>query len=311
MNLNHLAIFHAVAEQGSISRGAERLFISQPAVSKQIGELERSLGTRLFDRLPRGVRLTEAGALLAGYARRLFALEAEAERALSELKGLDRGRLLVGASVTIGNYLLPGLLAEFGRRHPGVDVRLDIANTEAIQQRLAEGELDIGLTEGFAEDDALEAEVFGEDVLVVIAPPAHPLVIRARASGGPVTPERLCLEPFVVREPGSGTLAVAERALAARGLSLRPALTLSHAEAIKRAVIAGAGLAIVSSLTIAQELAAGTLAVIPVSDLPLRRALHLLRLRGRHEGHATRAFLALLGETTPRLLGETTPRSAR
>ena len=105
MNLNHLAIFHAVAREGSITLGAERLHISQPAVSKQLQELEKSLGTLLFDRLPRGVRLTETGELLESYARRLFGLEAEAESALAEMRGLERGRLAVGASMTIGGYI--------------------------------------------------------------------------------------------------------------------------------------------------------------------------------------------------------------
>src|SRR5580700_2167879 len=139
MNLNHLAIFHAVAETRGISLGAERLHISQPAVSKQIQELERSLGTKLFDRIPRGVRLTESGELLAGHARRLFALEAEAETALGELRGLERGRLAVGASLTIGVYLLPDVLAKFHQRYPGIELAVDIANTDEVQTRLLDG----------------------------------------------------------------------------------------------------------------------------------------------------------------------------
>jgi len=289
MNLNHLAIFHAVARAGSVTLGAERLHISQPAVSKQLQEFERSLGTPLFDRLPRGVRLTEAGALLSDYARRLFGLEAEAEAALSELRGLERGRLAVGASLTIGGYLLPDVLARFHQEYSGIDLRLEIANTEQVQQRLIEGTLDVGLTEGFLEHPELEAAVFREDEMVVIAPPDHPLLLE-----GPVTAERLCREPFVVREEGSGTRAVVEHAFTERGLTLRPVMSLGNIEAIKRAVAAGVGIAMVSALTVGLELETGKLAVVSVRDLFVRRPLHRLHLRGRHQGRAALAFGAAL-----------------
>ena len=293
MNLNHLAIFHAVAGEGNISRGAERLFISQPAVSKQLAELERHLGTRLFDRLPKGVRLTEAGTLLQAYSSRLFAVEAEAERALAEMQGLQRGRLAIGASTTIGDYLLPSILVRFYARYPGIEIVLEIANTEVIQQKLLAGTLDLGLTEGFVEAEELEATVFLEDALVVIAAPDHPLVNQC-----PVTLERLCWEPFVLRELGSGTRAVVERVLNERGFVRHTALSLGSTEAVKRAVAAGAGVAIVSRLSIANEEEKGHLVVIPISDLAIRRPLHRLQVRGRYEGQAVGAFLKNLAEET-------------
>ena len=285
MNLNHLAVFHAVAEEGSISRGAARLFISQPAVSKQLAELERSLNAPLFVRLPKGVRLTEAGEILHGFARRLFALESEAEAALAELQGLRRGRLAVGASTTIGAYLLPGILTAFHRRYPGIELHLETANTETIQRLLIDGLLDVGLTEGFVGSDDLEAEVFIEDELVAIAAPDHPILADA-----PVTLERFCLEPFVVRERGSGMRAVVDHALEERGRAVQAAMTLGSTEAIKRAVAIGAGVAIVSGLTIGLEREAGRLAVVEVRDLLLRRPLYRLRVRGKPESRAVRAF---------------------
>jgi DNA-binding transcriptional LysR family regulator len=291
MNLNHLAIFQAAAEEGGISRGAARLHISQPAVSKQVRALERSLGVTLFDRVPKGVRLTEAGELLAGYARRLFAVESAAEHALGELRGLERGRLAVGASTTIGVYLLPEVLAAFHRRYPAVDVRLEIGNTDAIQEMLLANQLDVGLTEGFVEMEGLEARVFREDDLVAIAPPGHPLLARAG-----VTAAELCAEPLIVREAGSGTRAVVERAFAALGLVVRPAMSLGSTEAIKRAVMAGAGVAVVSRLALAVEIESGRLEVVPVDSLPIPRSLHLLRAAHRHQGAATRAFLELLAD---------------
>lgn len=289
MNINHLAIFHAVAEESSMSRGAERLFISQPAVSKQIKELEASLGVTLFDRLPRGLRLTEAGEVLAGHARRLFAVEADAERAIAELKGLVQGRLTVGASLTIGDYLLPQVLGEYRRKHPGIELHLEIANTQVIQQKLRDHALDVGLTEGFAEDGDLDAEVFGEDELVAVVPPGHALLGEEE-----VPAARFCAEPFLMREPGSGTRDVVERALARRGIAVQPAMLLGSTEAIKRGVASGLGVAIVSNLALELEFRAGLLRPLPLSDLTITRPLHLVRLRGKSAGAAVQAFLSLL-----------------
>jgi DNA-binding transcriptional LysR family regulator len=143
MNIHQLAVFHAVAEQGSLTRAAALLFISQPAVSKQLRELERSLGMALFHRLSTGVRLTEAGELLLGYSRQIFALEHEAESALRELHNLERGRLRIGASTTIGTYILPPACARFGRQYPKVELALDIDNSRAIVERLRAGRVDL------------------------------------------------------------------------------------------------------------------------------------------------------------------------
>src|ERR1035441_930183 len=139
MNRNHLALFHAVAEAGSVTRAAERLHVSQPAVSKQILELEDVLGVCLLERLPRGVRLTDAGRLLADYARRQNVVEREAERAIEEFRGLKRGRLAVGASTTIAAYLLPPVFGQFHQRCPNIELRLEIANTRDIQRNLMDG----------------------------------------------------------------------------------------------------------------------------------------------------------------------------
>src|SRR5215831_21398038 len=142
MNVNHLAVFHAVAQNGSMTRGAERLDISQPAVSKQVHELERALGVHLFDRIGRRVHLSQAGEILANYAVRLFALAHEAEQAMVDVRAAGRGTLAIGASTTIGTYLLPGVLAEFWRRHPQVELVVQIENTEQVHRRLARHELD-------------------------------------------------------------------------------------------------------------------------------------------------------------------------
>lgn len=289
MNLNHLAIFHAVAEEGGISRAAERLHISQPAVSKQLREFEQYLGMVLFDRLPKGVRLTEAGTVLALYAKRLFAVEAAATRAMRELADVHSGSLALGASTTIGGYLLPSVLAAYHRAHPAVQVSLEIANTEQTQQKLLNDELDLGFTEGFVENPDLEASVFFQDDLVAVAPPEHPVLQRH-----PICVASLAEEPWILREPGSGTRAVVERAFAGRGLNLASAMSLGSTEAIKGAVAAGAGMAWVSRLTVERELEVGSLVVVPITDLAIQRPLHCVSLRNKHRSPAVEAFLEVL-----------------
>ena len=297
MNLHHLAVFHAVVNAGNVSRAAEALGVSQPAVSKQLRQFERELGVTLLDRLPRGVAPTAAGRVLADHARRVFAAAGEASRAVEELRGLRRGTLSVGASTTIAGYLLPEPLARFARRHREIEVRLGVANTDGVRRAVLDGTVEVGFTEGSAEaiegEAALEVEPFAEDELVAVVAPTHEL---ARL-GGPASLKAVVAGPVVLREPGSGTRAVLEAALASRGLTVRPALSLGSTEAVARAVAAGAGVAFVSRLAVARDVADGRLAVVAVEGFALPRPLHRLRLRGRESSHAATAFLRELGAT--------------
>ncbi len=289
MNRNHLALFQAVAQAGSISRGATSARVSQTAVSKQIAELEGALGVQLLERLPRGCRLTEAGRILADYAHRWRALERDAVRAIEEFRGLKRGRLAIGASLTIGGYLLPTVVAEFHRQFPDIELQLEIANTHRIQRALLEGAIEVGLTEGPLESEELESEVFFRDELVPIAPTGHPLLQKKI-----VTLREFCREPMLLREEGSGTRAVVEKALRRQGFKIKPLLSLASPEAIKNLVATGMGLAIVSRLIIGLEISTGSLGIISLKDLTIRRPLHLQRLRGRSASPAQAEFLKVL-----------------
>ena len=289
MNRNHLALFHAVAKAGGISRGALAARVSQPAVSKQISELEEALGVKLLDRLPRGCRLTEAGKILFAYAERWRSLEDDAQRAIEEYRGLKRGRLAVGASLTAGGYLLPGVIAQFHRAFPNVELALEIANTEQIRRALLEGRIELGMTEGPIESEELDSTAFFQDLLVPIAPAGHALLDKRT-----VTARDFGREPLLMREEGSGTRAVVERALRRHGIKVEPLLSLASPEAIKNAVAAGLGLAIVSRLTVELELRAGSLGIVPIKDLTIRRQLHLQRLRGHAESPVTANFLRVL-----------------
>jgi DNA-binding transcriptional LysR family regulator len=279
----------AVAEEGSFVRAAKRLMVSQPAVSLQVGELEAALKLKLFDRLPRVTRPTEAGIVLADFARRIQGIRQDAAAAMADLRGLRRGRLSIGATLTIGAYLLPELLGRFRRAHPEIELDLDVANTRHVQQRLRDGTLDIGFTEGDPGGDGLQSNVFAQDELIAIVPAGHPLLAKKR-----VTAAMFCGFPLIAREAGSGTRAVAERALASRGITIKPALVLPHAEAIMRCVAEGLGVAIISKLAAQRDLAAGRLVQVKLSDLTIRRPLHVERAINRAKSPSLEVLLSLV-----------------
>lgn len=292
LNLHHLRIFRSILDHGSITAAAAALRISQSAVSRQLAEFEDHLGVRLVDRSPRGVRPTAAGRLLHDRARRIFSEEEAAEQEIGELLGLHGGRLAVAASTTIGNYVLPALLGEFARRHPGVTVDLEIANARSVESDVLDGRRDVGLSEGFADAEGLSADVFLHDEMILIAAP--------KAAGAPLgdTDEimvaRLRELPLLVRESGSGTREVVEAALAGRGVEAKPAMVLGGTEAIKNAVVHRLGVAIVSRRTVELELETGRLREVRMKDLRILRALHSLTVPGRTPSPAAAAFLALL-----------------
>lgn len=289
MNLHHLAIFHQIAETGSVSLGAEQLLISQPAASKQLKEFEAALGEQLFDRTGKGLRLTTVGKLLNEYARKIFTLEAEAEQAVAQLREVSRGELFLGASTTIAGYLLPQVLARFHQQHPKIRVHVSVGNTAFVHQQVLDYRVDLGLTEGFVEEPGLTATSFAEDELVVVAAATHPLVKKRR-----VKADDLSGQSFVLRESGSGTRAVQEQAISMCGVEVKEVMTLSSTEAIKHVVAAGVGLAIVSRLSVEAELASGELRAIRLADLSIPRPLHLVQAHDRFAGPAARAFRDVL-----------------
>ncbi len=291
MNLQHLRAFVAVALEGNITRAAKGLRTSQPAVSKQLVELEAQLGTSLFDRLARGVRLTEAGELLLRHAQRILATERAAESEIGELSGLVRGRLSLGASTTIGSYLAPSALGAFNRAHPNIKLELEIANTALIQTMVLDDRIDLGLIEGFVHSDQLEMEVVHYDQMVAIVAPSHALAKKGKVSG-----RDFLKQPLISRERDSGTREVIEAAFAKRGLQFEPAMTLGSTEAVKNAVAVGLGVAVVSGLAVDLELAACRLSRVELQDLDIRRALYLIRLKGKDASPAVTAFLRILRE---------------
>lgn len=285
LNLHHLRVFAAVAEQRGFSRAAVALRISQPAVSKAVRQLERRIGVPLLERAGRASRLTAAGEQLAARARELFAVETAAEEELRALRGLEAGSLRVGASTTVATYLLPPILARFHDAHPAIALRVVSANTRTITRALLERRLDVALVEGPVEHPRVRARRWRSDELVLIAPPDHRLVSRRSVDVHELTAER-----FVVREAGSGTREVAERALAKSGVRPAVGLQLGSTEAVKQAVAAGLGLAIVSRYAAEDQLALGSVALVRLRGVELERTLSELRLEGREPSAPAAAF---------------------
>jgi DNA-binding transcriptional LysR family regulator len=298
MNLTHLRVFRAVLENNSITAAARSLRISQPAASKQLAELESSLGVSLMERRPRGVRLTAAGELLGRHARRLFQEEEAAEAGLQALLGLELGKLAVGASTTVGNYIVPALFGQLYAAHPRLGLELEIANTSRIQQLLLEGRLDLGLIEGLVGTDGLYVEVFTHDEMVLVVAPQHPLA-RGTPEGSAISQSELVAVPYISRERGSGTREVVEEALARFGIALQPIMSFGSTEAVKNAVAQGLGAAIVSRLTIDLELQSGRLRVLAIQDVRILRALRLLTLEGKPPSPGTLEFRRLLRARYP------------
>jgi len=289
LNLNHLSIFQAVAQAGSVSAGARKLRVSQSAVSKQLAEFESTLGLSLFDRLPRGVRLTDAGRLLQTHADRLIATEKEAEAAIRDLKMGVRGRLQIGASRTVGAYLMPPLLARFRREFADVEIALHVENTATIESRLIAGEIDIGFAEGIIGSDLLEYQVFDRDELILIVAPDHAL-----AGAKQVSPSQLAQHDILMHETGSGTRSVTEKALSEKGITLRPCMTLASTEAIKRTAVTGIGAAILSVTAVRSELESGSLVQVPIKGLRIHRPLYRILRKGIWSSPALQAFINLI-----------------
>lgn len=269
-----LGTFLAVAEHRNYTRAAEALYLTQPAVSRQMQALQRAVGVRLVEQLGKSLALTDAGQALLREAQRLRGDLARAGEALAELRGGAAGRARIGASTTPGLYVLPPALGPFLRARPRVELTLRVANTLAIEEALLRNELDVGFVGGHLAHAELAAEPLVRDEVLVYAARAHPLA-RARR----VSPARLVQETFVMREAGSATRRAFEAWLGARGLPLPRVIELSCPEGIKRLVAAGLGLALSSCQGLPAR--GGDFRVLRVPGLELRRQLLVVRHRDK------------------------------
>ncbi|HUF81736.1 MAG TPA: LysR substrate-binding domain-containing protein [Burkholderiales bacterium] len=263
-----LQVFYTVARHLSFTRAADQLFMTQPAVTFQIKQLEEQFNARLFERSHGKIALTPAGRLVMDYAGRILALSEEMETRVAELTGAAGGPLLLGASTTIAEFILPRILGEFKVAHPLVRVHLAVGNSEMIESRVADHSLDVGLIESPSHRPGLDSEKCCDDELVVICPPAHRFAaleaVKARDLAG---------EPYVSRELGSGTREFTDQYLRRCKVApedLNVVMELGSPEAIKGVVETGLGVSIVSRAIAAKERKLGTLAVMPLEPRLIR-----------------------------------------
>ena len=295
MDTRQLAAFCAVVEKSSFSQAAEKLGVTQPAVSLQVRALEERLGQTLLDRSGRRVGPTEAGLRLYRSAQRMLALEEQLYDEVADESGELQGTLAIGASTGPGAHLVPLLLCEFQRAHPELHVALSIWDTQTVSEKVAQRELELGVVGALRRNRSLEFEPLVRDEIVLAVPPGH------RAAGGTVSVDELREETVIAMQEGAGVRQVVDEELRRAGLRVReldPRLELGLQESVKSAVAAGFGITFISRTAIEGELAAGTLAMARVEGLDPARQIYVVRAKGRPPTRAAAAFLEFAREKT-------------
>jgi DNA-binding transcriptional LysR family regulator len=292
MDLWQLQIFCKVVELKSFSKAGNAIHLSQPTVSNHIKDLEDHFGCRLIDRLAREAVPTRAGELLYRYARRLIALRAETDTAMAEFKGKMKGRLVIGGSTIPGGYLLPRIVGDFNRHFPDVMVSLVIGDSKKIVNDTLDGAIELGVVGAVAAKKNLVQEKLLEDQLLLIVPPEHPW--SAQKS---IALSDLLSEPFIIRETGSGTLQSFQQMLAELGYDLDDLAIIAEmgsTESIRQAVKCGVGISVLSSLAVAEDLAAGSVKSIEVAGLNLKRNFYLTYHKYRSPSPLNETFIQFL-----------------
>ena len=285
-DLGALELLLAVARLGSLGGAAREVGITQPAASSRIRSMERQLGVALVDRSPRGSRLTDAGALVTDWARRIVAAAETFDVGAQALRDRRDSRLRVAASMTIAEYLLPGWLLALRAQRPDTAVSLLAGNSTEVAQRLLSDEADLGFVEGLTVPTGLDSVVIAHDHLIVVTAPEHPWARRRRS----LEATELAVTPLILREKGSGTRQVLDSALG--GLA-RPLIELSSTTAVKAAVVSGAGPAVLSELAVGEELAMRRLVRVPVEGVALARDLRAVWPTGHRPVGPARDLLSL------------------
>ena len=285
ITLRQLKVLEAVARHLNYTRAAEELFLSQPAVSMQIKQLEKSLGQPLFEQLGKKIFLTDAGREVYRYSLAIASQLNEMDMVLKEMKGLHAGKLTLAVAST-ANYFVPTLLGIFIQRHKGVTVDIDVTNRENLLKALAANSIDFAIMGRPPDGLELEAHQFMDNPLVVMAPPDHPL-----AGEKHIPLKKLRNETFIERERGSGTRLARERFFAAHGAeSFGETMEMSSNEAIKQAVQAGLGLGVLSLHTLELELILKRLVVLDVENFPIMRHWYIVHRQGKRFSAVAEAF---------------------
>ncbi|RBM21507.1 LysR family transcriptional regulator [Prauserella sp. PE36] len=293
-----LDLLLSVARLGSLGKAAKEHGISQPAAASRIRNMERLTGVPLIVRSATGSRLTDEGAVIADWAGRVIDAAAALDAGISALRGQQASRIQLACSMTIAEYLLPGWLSELRRRRPDTTIGLQVVNSAKVVELVLGGAVDLGFVEGAEPAEGLDSQVVAEDQLSLVVHPDHPWARRGR----PVRAAELAAEALISREPGSGTRYVLDHELDRLGYHTRPnpVMELSSTTAIKAAVEAGLGPAVLSSLALAEDVAQGKVVVVPTSGLDLQRSLRLVLRAGEQLSPALRDVVAAAGGSAGR-----------
>lgn len=292
MEDHKLRIFCTVADTKSFSKASEIIHLTQPAVSLQIQAIEETFEAKLFDRSSSTVTLTPAGEILYKYAKEILGLYTAAEKEIAEITGLVKGSLSIGASTTIGNYLLPSVVSEFKKHHPKIKIHLRVGNTKRIVELLNGRNINIGLVEGEVTKYKIIVEKFIQDELALIVPPVHPWAKKKE-----ISMFDLAKEPFIIREDGSGTRQMIEKCLGKRGISVHSmniAAVMGSTESIKQAVETGIGISIVSRWAVRNELKYGSVKTVRFKEGKVLRDFSLILNKNIVSSYVADEFLVFL-----------------
>jgi len=286
MHLNQIWVFYQVAKHKSFSQAADSLFLSQPAVSNQVKLLEESYGLKLFDRSGRGVELTNPGEILLTYAERIFNLAQEADSVIEEIQGLKAGGIRISASNTLGAYYLPDILDLFRKKHPRVEIRMNVGYTQTVVEDILAFRSDLGLIGREVLHPNIVITPLWEEELVLIVPPDHPFAERRV-----VDREELRGQPFIMSEAGSGVRDITDGILSSAAISPQVVMELGENEAIKRAVASGMGITLISAMVARRELEAGQVRAVGLTGSRIFRKFHIIHHKDKYLSKLIRAFL--------------------
>ncbi len=286
--LHQLKVFEATARHGSFTRAAEELYLTQPTVSIQVKQLTKAVGLPLFEQIGKRLYLTQAGQQLLDTCQRVFEGLDQFEMAIADLKGMKQGQLRI-AVITTAKYFVPRLLGPFCRKFPGIDISLKVTNHHHIQERMANNEDDLYVISQAPEQPDLKVHPFLENPLVVLAPKNHPLAGKTN-----IPIQALNGEPFIMREPGSGTRQAIQGLLEANDVEVKVRLELGSNEAIKQAIAGGLGISVLSLHTIISEGTAGEFAILDVENFPIERHWYVAHLAGKQLSVVADTFLNYL-----------------
>ena len=286
MNERKLKIFFEVAKSLNMTEVAKNLYISQPAVSMVISELEGELGVKLFERIGKKLYLTYEGEIFLGYVRRILNIYDECRTKIGHITNLKCGKLKIGASTTIGIYLLPEIIGSFGNIYKDVEISIAIENTKIIENMLLENKIDIAFVEGPIYSDEIVVKDFCDDELVVIVSSNHRL-----ANFNEVDKDDLKNEKFILREVGSGTREVFEKAFYKNNIEYKTAFELGNTEAIKKAVISNLGISCMSKRCIKDEINLGLISMLKIKDVDLNRKFYFIYHKDKYFSNLLNVFV--------------------